>query len=90
MIVRAREAFVEKNSTKGRQRGSNNKLFRSLALAGNLGLSTALPIVGGALLGSFLDNKFGTSPKMTLSSIFIGIIISVANIYFTIKEIDKN
>ncbi len=60
-----------------------------ISLVSQLGLSISLPIVGGAFLGQFLDDKFHLYPKMTLSLIFLGVIISVSNVYFMIKKLDK-
>ena len=70
---------------KGKQR-----LYESISLATDLGFIISVPLVGGALLGSFLDNKFNTSPKFTLSLIFLGVIIALFNIYkFTQKNIKE-
>jgi predicted F0F1-ATPase subunit len=66
----------------------NGKFISVLSLAWNLGFSIAIPVVGGGLLGQFLDNKFNCSPKMTLSLIFTGVIVGITNIYFFLKKID--
>lgn len=68
---------------------SEKKYYQSLSIASELGLSLAIPLAGGAFLGSFLDSKFHTTPKLTLSLIFLGLFIGVVNIYYIIKDIDK-
>lgn len=77
------EEIVEKKSSASEQ-------FKSVvSIASGLGFSIAFPIAGGAILGNFLDKKFQTAPKMTLSFIFLGIIISFVNIYYIVKTISK-
>lgn len=63
-----------------------NKFLAMISLASELGFSISLPIAGGAILGQYLDNKFNTSPRMTLSLIFLGLFIGAANIYIIMKE----
>ncbi len=58
-----------------------NRFLEGLELASNLGFTIAIPIVIGAVLGSFLDNKLNTSPKLTLSLIMLGFFVSLYNIY---------
>lgn len=48
-----------------------------IGLVGELGFSIAIPIAGGAVLGKYLDERFGTSPRLTLSFIFLGIFIGL-------------
>ena len=80
------EDLSAKAGKKEEKISSGKKFLEVFSLASNLGLSISLPIAGGALLGSFLDNKFNTSPRMTLSLIFLGIFIGAANIYVFMKE----
>lgn len=69
------------------KKGESNKKFLSyLSLALELGFTISIPIAGGALLGQFLDTKFGTSPRMTLSLIFLGIMVAGFYIFSIIKE----
>jgi len=76
------------------QETSGKKLKRKKAntwyymgVAGEIGFSVALPIAGGGILGSFLDSRWSTYPKMTLSFLFVGIILSVVNFIYVIKAI---
>jgi len=58
-----------------------------MGAAGEIGFAIALPIAGGAILGSWLDQKSGTYPRYTLSLLVTGIVLSVINFYFIIKAI---
>lgn len=58
-----------------------------MGAAGEIGFSVALPIAGGGIAGSFLDSQWGTYPKMTLSLLFAGIIVSIINFIFVVKAI---
>jgi ATP synthase protein I len=81
------ETKVRKESKEDKE--GRSKFLTMISLASGLGFSISLPIAGGALLGHFLDRKFGTTPRMTLSLIFLGLMIGVANIYFIMKESEK-
>ena len=61
------------------------KFIPAISLASELGFSISLPIIGGAFLGQFLDNKFNTTPRITLSLVFLGVFLALANIYLIIK-----
>lgn len=61
----------------------------ALSLASELGFSISLPIIGGAFLGQFLDNKLNSSPRMTLSLVFLGLFLGLTNIYLIIKKNSK-
>lgn len=65
---------------------ARKRFLSTMSLASELGFSISLPIAGGALLGQFLDSKFQTSPRLTLSLIFLGVILGFTNIYFLIKK----
>ena len=69
------------------EKKSQRRLLSSINLATELGYMIAIPVVGGAFLGSLLDKKFATSPKITLSLIFLGIIISIFNVYKILKDL---
>lgn len=64
------------------------KFLSGLNLATELGFVIAVPIAGGALLGSYLDKKLGTIPKCTLSLLFLGIIFAFYSVYKLVKELD--
>lgn len=67
-----------------------NKLLQDLNSGINLGFAIALPLVGGALVGSYLDKKFGTTPKVTLVLIFLGLIIACFYLLKVIRDVLKN
>lgn len=54
----------------------NQPLIQYLAFAWELGYSIALPLVGSAFGGRWLDARFGTTPALLLIGITISIIIS--------------
>jgi len=54
---------------------------------GTLGIIFILPVIIGAYLGVWLDNKLkGFSVMWTISFIFIGIIIGIINVYLFLRE----
>jgi len=60
-----------------------------IGYVGQVGFVIALPIAGGAGIGSYVDSKWATYPKMTLIGLTVGIVISVINFIAVIKEIIK-
>lgn len=82
------EEIDEKKEVKEKEE-QRQKFVAMVSLASELGFSIAIPIAGGALLGQFLDNKFNTNPRMTLSLLFLGLMLAAANIYFIMKESAK-
>lgn len=54
---------------------------------GTLGLLLALPVVGGAYLGRWLDSLAGGySVRWTVSLIVLGIVVGAVNVYLFIRE----
>lgn len=53
---------------------------------GTLGVMLALPIVGGAYLGSWLDSRLkGYSVSWTITLILVGVFVGAANVYLFVK-----
>jgi ATP synthase protein I len=63
------------------------RFISGMGLAADLGLMIALPLVGGAFLGSYLDKKFDTTPRATLSLIFFGLLFSIYSVYKMLKDL---
>lgn len=61
-------------------------LTSNLSVGTEIGFSVATPVVGGVLLGVFLDKKFNLAPKLTLSFLFLGVIIGFINIFKIVNE----
>jgi predicted F0F1-ATPase subunit len=55
--------------------------WRLVARVSSLGWSLALPIVGGALLGNYLDRVTGQGYKWTVGLLFAGVAMSLYNLY---------
>lgn len=54
---------------------------------GTLGLLFVLPVIGGAYLGTWLDETLpGYSVHWTISLILLGVLIGIFNVYYFIKE----
>jgi ATP synthase protein I len=54
---------------------------------GSLGLMFILPVVAGAYLGHWLDEKLmGYSMRWTLSLLFLGVFIGGFNVYWLIRS----
>lgn len=60
-----------------------------VGLIGDIGFAICLPIVGGALVGVMIDRMWSTTPKATLSLLFVGIMVSFINLVKTVETIIK-
>ncbi|HTQ35451.1 MAG TPA: AtpZ/AtpI family protein [Steroidobacteraceae bacterium] len=62
-------------------------VLRQTVYIGTLGLLLALPLVGGAWLGSWLDGRLGGySMRWTLSLMLVGLAVGAGNVYLFIRE----
>jgi len=53
--------------------------------ATTIGWEIAIPIVGGPLLGFFLDRQYGSSPRWTLILLGVGILTAIAAVIRYVK-----
>lgn len=62
------------------------QVFWGIKIISQLGFSLIIPLVGGAFLGSYLDEQFGTQPKITLSLILLGLFLGLYSMYKIVKD----
>jgi ATP synthase protein I len=79
---------VEKDAERLRQAERDRpSLLVQTAYLGTLGLLFALPIVGGAYLGRWLDGLVeGYSIRWTVSLILLGVVVGAVNVYWLTKD----
>ena len=78
----------EEIEDKGRD-SSRTRFWETVSLATEFGFQIAIPISLGALLGVWLDAKFATQPKLTLSFLFLGLIFSFYSLVSVVKKFSK-
>ena len=66
------------------------KLFRTLSYVSTIGIAMALSIALGALIGYYLDNKFGTEPWLFFIFLCFGIAAAFRNLHIMYKKIQDN
>lgn len=71
---------------KGDWRLLKKSLLFSFSFIGQIGFSTALPLVVFGILGRYLDKKYETSPYLLL----LGILIATAIVFFIARKIVRN
>lgn len=85
------EAKIIEEEIKEDNTNDNQAKFLSLlSISTNLGFAVSIPIVAGAMIGVYIDKILETSPKMTLSLIFVGTFLSFSYIYKIVKENKKD
>lgn len=68
-----------------RAEGERGSLLAATMYLGTLGLVTAIPVVGGAFAGMWLDESLGTW-GFTLALILAGVAVAAVNVYLLLKE----
>ncbi|MFH1487825.1 MAG: AtpZ/AtpI family protein [Pseudomonadota bacterium] len=63
------------------------RLFRTLGHLSTIGLTMAISIALGALIGHWLDDKFGTEPWLLLVFLGFGIAAAFKNLYVMYNKI---
>ena len=63
------------------KRNKSASFWRLAAMMSSLGWSLVLPIVGGALLGNYLDKVTGREFVWTVGLLFAGVAMSLYNLY---------
>jgi F0F1-type ATP synthase assembly protein I len=63
------------------ENGSRSSALMSLALVGQLGVVVAAPIVGGVLIGKWLDSLAGGGGLILIGMILLGIVVGVYGAY---------
>ena len=72
-----------------KSRQEKTSILAQTLYLGTLGLVLVLPIIGGAYLGFWLDNRAdGYSSRWTLSLLLLGVFIGAVNVYLLIKQQD--
>lgn len=60
-----------------------------VGFAGDLGFTIAVPCAGGAFLGMWIDKQLSSYPTMTLSLLFLGIVLSFVGFIRIVKDLMK-
>jgi ATP synthase protein I len=92
MVEETNKAFSEQvaaqaaRKLKARAKGHDNVWF-GFGMFGIIGWSVAIPTLGGALLGIWLDNRYPGTRSWTLALLVAGLIIGCWNAaYWVAKE----
>ena len=68
-----------------RRREAGGRFWRSLGLLGSVGWPIALLATGGALLGRFLDTRWGTGIRFTLMLLTVGTALGTLIAFRTLR-----
>jgi len=80
------EVAAQVERIKKAARGRDTLLAQSVYI-GTLGLLFVLPVVGGAYLGLWLDDRLeGYAVHWTMSLIVLGVVLGAVNVYLYVKE----
>ena len=60
---------------------TSNNFMNLVAEVSTLAWNLVIPIVGGVILGHYLDNRYNSDATWTLSLLVLGVIIAFSNLY---------
>jgi ATP synthase protein I len=81
-IIHPRKKIEKKQNT-------SQLLAFYIGSSGSIGFAIVIPLLLGIGIGVWLDTKYGTKPQFTLGGLVVGLVLSVANLIFTVKQILK-
>lgn len=67
----------------------NTSPLHSLIYLTQLGLSMIIPIIGGVLLGNFLDKRFSTGYLFLLLGVVVGVLAAFRNLFIVGDKLAK-
>lgn len=56
------------------------------SVAGQIGFDIALPMVLGLVIGTKLDDRWGTRPRFTLGLFVVGLVLSCASLIHIVRD----
>ncbi|MBW1766100.1 MAG: AtpZ/AtpI family protein [Deltaproteobacteria bacterium] len=65
------------------------RLFKTLSHLSTVGLVMAISITAGALIGYYLDTRFGTEPWLFFVFLGFGIVAAFKNLFTMVKKIQE-
>jgi len=69
---------------------SDTSFYTAIALLGQIGFFIALPLVGGTILGRFIDMSLHTStPLATILGLLLGLAVGVALVVRAVSQLEK-
>lgn len=76
----------QSHPTPQRSEGEPDNFWHLVAQATTLGWNLMIPIVGGVLLGRYLDDMFDKEFTWTLSLLLMGVAVAFNNLYAMYSE----
>jgi len=69
-----------------RQKSASSPVLSYVGFASDFGFSIALPLGGSLIVGRYLDERFGFTPKATIVSLIVGFLISMTTFIRVIRD----
>lgn len=83
------EQRVQRQAHRMERAQRDKSVLAQLGYFGSVGLLFVLPVVGGAYLGAWLDERLsGFSTSWTVSLIVVGVFVGAVNVYLFIRSME--
>lgn len=70
-------------------KSGSSPILSYVGFASDFGFSIALPLGGSLIVGRYLDERFGFTPKATIVSLIVGFLISMTTFIRAIRDVMK-
>lgn len=89
LVVGNGEMDARPRATKRFSTPKGKEGWNYFSLAGQLGFDIALPMVIGLVIGTNLDDRWGTRPKATLVFLMIGLFFSCTSLIRIVRDASR-
>jgi ATP synthase protein I len=77
--------FRRRGAMPGRYQGP----IRAIGMVGGLGFMLGLSVLAGALLGHYLDRRWGTGPWVTLAGVLLGTAVGFREVIAALRRLSE-
>lgn len=78
--------IVEEKNFIDKEDKDTTSALNSLSKSSSIGFAIALPILAGAIIGSYLDSVFKSTPKTTVVLIILGMFCGLSYLFKMVKD----
>lgn len=86
-VISLKETGYDIIDTQGSSKQEGVGFYFLLGKYSELGFVLVIPLIGGILIGGWVDRKWSTFPKATIAGIFIGMVITFGSLVSIVRDV---